>query len=229
MPIHKDLKRLVRARMQKTGESYTTARVQLLARKHTPASTPVDYAKLAGLSDTVVKAKTGCTWDRWVRALDRVEAYGWPHREIAAYVHQKYKVSSWWTQMVTVGYERIKGLRAIGQRRDGAFEATKSKTFAVPLARLYRAFSDPRTRGRWLGGVDLKIRTAIRDKSMRITWPDRTSVELHFTRKGRAKSQVHVQHRTLPDKPAAVRMKAFWAGRLTALEELQAEAGKKRG
>src|SRR5512139_3093289 len=34
MPHHKDLKRLVRSRMQKTGESYTAARAQL-TRKQT--------------------------------------------------------------------------------------------------------------------------------------------------------------------------------------------------
>ena len=52
----------------------------------------------------------------------------------------------WWAQAVTVCYERIKGLRAVGQRRDGSFEANKSRTFSVPLVRLYRAFHDARTR-----------------------------------------------------------------------------------
>src|SRR5947199_9183260 len=141
MPTNKDFKRLVRARMRKTGEAYTTARAQLLNKKHAPAPAPApatlataaDYATLAGRSDAAVKAQTGCTWERWVKALDRVAAHTWPNRRIAQYVHEKYKVPGWWAQSVTVGYERIKGLRAIGQRRDGAFEATKSKVFAVPL------------------------------------------------------------------------------------------------
>ena len=129
MPRDKDLKRLVRARMQKTGEAYTTARAQLLAKptaithrdeSRALAPTPaIDYAKLAGMSDAVVKEKTGCTWDRWVEALDSHGAAEMPHREIADLVHKKYKVGDWWSQMVTVGYERIKGLRARGQRRDG--------------------------------------------------------------------------------------------------------------
>jgi hypothetical protein len=55
-------------------------------------------------------------------------------------VREKYKIPGWWSQTVAVGYERIKGLRAIGQRMDGSFEASKSRTFAVPLARLYGAF-----------------------------------------------------------------------------------------
>jgi hypothetical protein len=33
MPTQKDLKRLVRARMKKTGESYTAARARLLAKR----------------------------------------------------------------------------------------------------------------------------------------------------------------------------------------------------
>ena len=37
MPTQKDFKRLVRRRMQKTGESYTAARAQLL--EHTPGRT----------------------------------------------------------------------------------------------------------------------------------------------------------------------------------------------
>jgi len=218
MPTNKDFKRLVRARMQKTGESYTTARAQLLHKKpEAPSPTPSEYARLAGRSDAALKAKTGCTWERWVRALDYVQAHTWPHRDIAQYVHEKFKVDGWWAQTVTVGYERIKGLRAIGQRRDGSFEATKSRTFAVPLARLYRAWADARTRTRWLPGVDFTIRTATRNKSMRITWPDRTSVALGFAGKSAGKSQVAIQHQNLPDKPAATRMKEFWAARLAAL------------
>ena len=226
MPTNKDFKRLVRARMQQTGEAYTTARTQLLSKKVRPAPAPtpakVDYAALAGMSDAAIKEKTGCTWERWVVALDYVHAYQWPHRDIAEYVYEKYKISGWWAQSVTVGYERIKGLRAIGQRRDGGFEANKSKVFAVPLGTLYRAFHDTRTRGRWLPGVKLTIRTATANKSMRITWPDHTSVALGFYRKGAAKSQVAISHGKLPDRKTMDQLKAFWADRLGALETVLA-------
>src|SRR5712692_5607954 len=219
MPTNKDFKRLVRARMQKTGESYTTARSHLITKKQVTKqqARTRGFAKLAGMSDTALKAKTGCAWERWVKALDRVQAHTWPHRRIAEYVHEKYKVPGWWSQTVTVGYERFKGLRAIGQRRDGGFEATKSKTFAVPLGRLYRAFADARTRAKWLPGVALTVRTATRETSMRITWPDRTSVEVGFASRGPAKSQVQVQHGKLADQAGATRAKQYWAERLGAL------------
>jgi hypothetical protein len=132
----------------------------------------------------------------------------------------KYKIPGWWAQTVTVGYERIKGLRAVGQRRDGSFEANKSKTFAVPLDRVYQAFHDGRTRARWLPGVDLTVRTATREKSMRITWPDRTSLEIFFMSKGPGKSQVAVQHGKLPDGDSAARVKQYWTERLSDLEQM---------
>jgi uncharacterized protein YndB with AHSA1/START domain len=192
------------------------------ARQHFQGPASSDYARLAGRSDAVLEARTGCTWERWVSALDRVQAYTWSHREIAAHVREKYEIPGWWAQGVTVGYERIKGLRAVGQRRDGSFEATKSRTFAVPLVRLYRAFHDARSRARWLPGVKLTVRAATRGKSMRITWPDRTSVAVAFTSKGPAKSQVAVQHGKLADRAAAARMKQYWAERLDALQEVLA-------
>jgi hypothetical protein len=225
MPANKDFKRLVRGRMQKTGEAYTTARAHLL-RTRSPATTlrqssaAADYARLAGKSDAILKEKTGCTWERWVKALDRVNAHTWPHSKIAKHVTEKYRIPGWWAQTVTVGYERIKGLRAVGQRRDGSFEANKSKTIPVAVDRLYRAFSHAPTRARWLPDVDLAVRTATREKSMRMTWPDRSSVVVGFVPKGRGKSQVSLAHAKLPDRDSADRMKAYWAARLDDLKHV---------
>jgi hypothetical protein len=225
MPANKDFKRLVRARMTKTGESYTTARMQLLTHqppttsRARPAPQPADYARIAGMSDAAVKAKTGCTWERWVRSLDHYGAADLSHREIAKLIREKYKTPSWWSQMVTVGYERIRGLRERGQRRDGAYEAGKSKTLPVSVSRLYRGFSDGRLRTRWLSQA-CTIRTAARNKAMRIRWPDGTLVQVGFIRKGVRKSQVAVRHTRLPTKDAALKMKAFWGERLEALATL---------
>lgn len=228
MPVQKDLKRLIRARMLKTGEAYTAARRQLLSRKAStsaiPASpapaapAPTDYARLAGMSDAAVKARTGCNWERWVYALDRAGASAWSHREIAEHVHKAYKLTGWWSQTVTVGYERIKGLRAIGQRRGGGFEANKSKTFQLPVSRLYRAFRDSRLRGQWLPDVAPTVRTATKDKSLRFTWPDGTRVEVNFWPRGRGKAQVQLQQGAFADKASATSAKKLWEERLKELE-----------
>jgi hypothetical protein len=237
MPTQKDLKRLVRRRMQKTGESYTAARARLLQRngskpksasppppvvvRKPPRAAKPEYAKLAGMSDAAVKAATGCTWEKWVGALDYAGAREWPHRKIAEYVKKKFGVRDWWTQTVTVGYERICGLREIGQRRGGSYEATKSRTFPVPVTALYDAFANARTRARWLPGVALTVRKATPHRSLRITWPDGSSVEVWLTARDR-KSSAQVAHRKLADKEAVTRTKAFWEERLDALAALLA-------
>lgn len=223
MPINKDLKHLTRNRMKKTGESYTTARAQLLRKKNRPAPTVVPeskFAELAGMSDDAVKKKSGKTWKQWVRALDAVDAASMKHRDIARYLHRDLGVPAWWAQMVTVGYERIRGLRDVRQRCDGNYDASKSKTFAVPLGKLYRAFSTTRTRNRWLPGVEWIVSKSTADKSIRLTWDDGCPVNLYFIAKGKAKSQVSVQHGKLTRKTDVEAVKAFWGERLGVLAEL---------
>ena len=227
MTQQKDLKRLVRTRMEKTGESYTAARSILLAKKTRatvaapPAEEP-DDATRAGLSDEAVKAKTGCTWETWVRSLDAHDMASKPHREIARFVQERYGLGGWWAQTVTVGYERIKGLREIGQLRSGGYVVNKSKTFPVPVAELYHACRDRRLQRRWLPGIELRVRTATPNHSLRISWPDGTSVELGLTAKSDAKSSVAVQHNGLASKADAEASKVYWAERLAALGELLA-------
>lgn len=217
MPAQKDLKRIVRSRMEKTGESYTAARRNIVNRKLVAVPPPPpDYAAVAGMSDAAIRKNTGRTWAEWLEQLDAFGAKDKPHGEVAEHVYSL-GVPGWWAQSVTVGYERIRGLRAIGQRRSGAWEASKSKTFAVPVETLFDAFANARTRKRWLGDVKLKIRTSTKPKSMRITWDDDTSVDLWFQSKGPAKSTVGVQHVKLTSKEDADARKQYWSERLNAL------------
>jgi hypothetical protein len=64
MPRNKDLKRVIRKRMKKTGESYTASRAHVISRASVkqPPPRPADHAALAGMSDEVIIAKTGRTW-----------------------------------------------------------------------------------------------------------------------------------------------------------------------
>lgn len=126
---------------------------------------------------------------------------------------------------MTVGYQRIKGLREQGQRRSGEYEASKSRTLPVSLTKLYRAFSQPRLQSQWLPDMTLAVRSATPNKYIHITWEDGTSVDAGFTSKARSKAQVAVQHRKLQSKEAANRMKQYWTERLDALAEMLAPGG----
>ena len=241
MPKDKDLKRVVRARMLKTGEAYTTARAQVVAKavrgsadggarpdaRQAPPSPAPDYASLAGMSDAAVQAKTGRGWAEWVALLDQAGAAQLPHRDIARLLADEHGVPGWWSQTVSVGYERVRGLRDIGQQRGGSYEVSKSKTVAAPVGRLYRSFSSARGLASWLAGVKPVIRRATPEKSLRYVWPDGTKVEAYIAAKGETKSLVAIQHRGLESKAEAARLKAWWGERLAVLAEKL--ASKPRG
>lgn len=213
MPKQKDLKRLIRSRMEKTGEAYTAARAQLLNKNKQP-----DYAAVAGMSDASVQAKSGKSWAEWVRLLDAAGATEKPHRDIVALLSAE-GLESWWAQMVTVGYERVRGLRERGQRREGTYEANKSRTFAVPVERLFEAFTNARLRKKWLD-VKVTVRSATPHKYVRMIWDDGTPVQVGFLSKGDAKSSVAIQHEKLPDKAAAAAIKTKWSGCFDRLHDL---------
>jgi hypothetical protein len=65
----------------------------------------------------------------------------------------------------------------------------------------------------------MRVPAALRT-SMRLTWPDGTSVELGFATKGATKSQVQIQHTKLVNKSDTAHRKAFWSERLQILAEM---------
>ena len=241
MTKQKSFKSRVRARMDKTSESYTAARRQLLAKSTPDPDAPADQVAPVGpegpvepaapvmdapgarrpYSDEVIRANTGHSWDEWFVLLDGWGAAERPHTEIARWVHQEHGVGGWWAQGVTVAYEQARGLRAPGQRRGGHFEVSASKTVAVPVERLYEAFADPALRERWLPGAAFEVRTAIPGKSIRANWEDgSTRVVILFTARGESKSQVALVHERLPDAATAEQLKPWWRERVAALKRL---------
>lgn len=225
MTQNKDFKRLVRARMAKTGESYMAARAHLVVAEHLDRRepSPSEYADLADIKNATVKAKTGLTWREWVEALDAAGAREMDHTAIAKHVSAGWpKIGGWWAQSVTVGYERIRGLRLKGQDRDsGTFEANKSRTFPVGVERLYEAFEDEARRAAWLD-ADLELLTCRPNKSVRMRFADDTRVQAYFTAKGADKSSVAVQHAGLSRQADIAERKDFWASRFERLASVLA-------
>jgi len=176
-------------------------------------------AKAPRMSDEAVKAKTGKTWKEWFAILDKAGGKKLTHQERVKYLSAEHSVGPWWQQMVAVSYEQQRGLRDPHQKPDG-FQISVSRTIAASLPELYSAFGNSRQRAKWLPEEGLVERTAIPNKSMRVTWNDRqTSLEISFIPRGDNKSQVVVQHSKLPNASAAAKMKKYWG---TALDRLRA-------
>jgi uncharacterized protein YndB with AHSA1/START domain len=218
MTRQKSFKRLVRHRMEKTGERYSAARAALLAAVQ-PAGADEPRPPLA-TSDETIRQRTGRGWEEWFDLLDEWGAADRPHRDIARWVAGQLGIEPlvWEAQAVTVSYERARGLRAVGQRADG-FAITASKTVGAPVEQLYDAFVEESLRSSWLPDGKLVERTSTKPKSARFDWADgRTRVTVTFDAKGPAKSTTALEHARLADAAEAERMKTYWRERLAALK-----------
>jgi uncharacterized protein YndB with AHSA1/START domain len=182
---------------------------------------PNSEPKFAGVSSNAVRAKTGKGWNEWLMVLDAEDAQKMPHKEIAAMLNSKYKVPDWWCQMVTVGYEQARGLRAVHQTADG-YNASASRTFNVAVGKLYDACADETARARWMGRKSYSVNKATPGKSLRIVWgkSGASRVDLYFTAKGTSKSQLAIQHSKLADSDQVQTMKTYWRGALDKLAKL---------
>jgi hypothetical protein len=214
MTRQRSFKRLVRARMGKTGESYSAARAMLLA-----ANAKNGDGVVLTMSDEAIRTRSGRGWEEWFDLLDEWGAADRTHTEIARWVSKEQGLDGWSSQSVTVSYERARVGRALGEHADG-FSVTASKTVAVPVERLYEAFVSGTRRKRWLPDGQLRVRTSIEPKSARFDWGDGTTrVAVGFTAKGDDKSQVALEHSRLADAKEAERMKAYWRDRVATLKE----------
>jgi hypothetical protein len=213
---HKSFKRLVRARMAKTGESYTAARAMLLRGEEPAGAAEVRLAT----SDEKIRERTGRGWEEWFGMLDEWGAAGRSHRETARWLAEQQGLHplAWNVQAVASSYERARGLREPGEKNDG-FAITASKTVGVPVERLYDAFVDDSLRTDWLPDGQLSARTATKPRSARFDWGEgQTRVNVTFLAKGENKSTIALEHRRMASADEAKRMKNYWRTSFAALK-----------
>lgn len=170
-----------------------------------------------GVSDEAVRRATGKDWDEWFGLLDAWGGTTHNHAEIARYIYETYAIDGWWAQNVTVGYERARGMRALHERPDG-FSMNASKTFPVPLARLFAAFVNEEERTEWLDGIALRTRTSQENKSARFdVLPGDARLAVYFTARGPDKASAQLQMERLPSAADVERWKALWKDQLARL------------
>lgn len=208
MTENKTLKRRVRTRMAKTGERYTAARQQVLAKSpDSPAKPP--------------HGPTDRPLDAWFALLDDRGATDWKHRDIAVFLGEE-GVPPWWTQDITVRYEKHIGRRVLGQR-GATFSASATKTINALADTALDAWLSDEVRSRWLPSVELKLRTSKKGKYLTARFDVGNGdgrVLVSCDAKGAAKTVVAIEHEKLADDAARKRWAAFWRQHLTELKTL---------
>ncbi len=190
-----------------------------LVRLDTPAMIrPIEQA--VGVSSDAVARRTGKSWAQWFQLLDAAGAAELDHKGIVAVLAQRHGVGPWWQQMVTSAYEQARGRRET-QTADEGFQVDIVKTLELPVAKLFRFWSEPAERNKWLADDRFSIHKTTASKSIRARWGRGVSrIDVDFCEKGPSKSQVTVQHNKIESSDAAEQMKAYWAKKISALEAL---------
>jgi hypothetical protein len=238
MSTQRTFKRRVRSRMAKTGESYTSARSQLLRKApgpdpvvpaepgagdeavHSAGPAPVGEVvdpALLPTTDAAMQKATGRSYADWFRILDDWGARERTHTEIASWLSGEQGVAGWWSQSVTVGYERARGRRAIHQM-SGGYSVGANRTVACSADRLLAAAIAEGQRAGWLQENPTKRRN-YQGLGIRFEWADPPSrVAIFVAEKAPDKATISIQHEKLPDATAGERLKAFWRDQLNQLK-----------
>jgi hypothetical protein len=242
------LKKAIRSRAAKTGESYTSARRQVLeARRRRAVATPGAPARASARPAAVrartrassyaasVRQKTGHGLDHWFGVLDRFDARARGHAASARHLGQEHGVPDWHCQMITVEYERARGLRVTNQTCDGDFQVTVSRTVGATVEQVAALINDARRRRRWLCAADPQIARTLEaafaaDKPRRVTvktpqyarmrFPcEGSTVELLIYGKPGGKAAVSAHNTKLGGLDAVEARRAVWGAALDGLRK----------
>ncbi len=171
------------------------------------------------MSDAAVKTKKGKDWAGWFGALDKAGAAKLDHGSIANLLSKKHGMPGWWCQMVTVEYERARGLRARHETASG-FSVAISKTVATSLGDLYEATANAAKRKKWFPKGAFESSSQTKNKYFRGAWKKSARIEIGFYAKGAGKAQIALQVSKLAKKADVELERTEWKKALGKLQEL---------
>lgn len=173
-------------------------------------------------SDDAIRKATGHGRDHWYRLLD---SYGdLDHRGRAGRLTEDAPgLSGWWVQMVTVDYERARGLREVGQSSKGDYQVSCSKTvpwsakecFERIVSRSWLPGADWTQGTVWeVDGAQVEVRIVEPAKQLRFFWTDHEGkgvvvVAVAPNAKG-DKHQITIAHSGISSPDARERYRARW-------------------
>jgi hypothetical protein len=239
----KKLKKSVRARARKTGESYTAARRQVLQSRNklaerAPRARPATSKAKGAVSDAAVLKKTGHGLAHWFAVLEAYDPKAKGHTDRALFLYEEHGVPGWHAQGITVAYERERGLRVMNQTCDGDFEVSVSKTLPVSVEEVAAAIGDARRRATWLKSADDGLRRALEaafrgPKAKQVTIKDVNYARLRYPWDGgaveiriygkKSGASVVADNKSLPRAEIVEQRRAQWKN---ALESLQRHFGR---
>jgi uncharacterized protein YndB with AHSA1/START domain len=191
-----------------------------------------------GIRPQSVLEKTGKPLEYWFEVLERFGCRSRGHRESALHLYNEHGVSAWWSQTLTVEYERVNGIRVVGQQSRG-FGTNHRRTLTAPLHRVWQCLTDPGHISGWFGeihsgeispGSEVRFRDAtlwtVRivepEVRIRLFWTEdtgRSVVQFSLHPRSDGRTVIEVSHEQIPTHESQKALKARWAAALSTLED----------
>lgn len=111
------------------------------------------------VSDEATVRATGKTSAQWYAMLDAEHGELWSHAERLGFLRRHGIEAGWWLQVLSVNYERARGIRMLGETSGAGFEFGISRTFPVPAERVWKLLTSGVGLEAWAGdGVEVEMK-----------------------------------------------------------------------
>jgi|GEM_PF-3640264 len=122
-----------------------------MAKRPTRAATRV--------SDEATKRATGKTAAEWSAIFDQENAHLWSHKERVGMLRRYGLEAPWWLQVITVNYERSRGIRLLGEASGAGFEFGISRTMPASPEEAWAFLTTGPGLEAWAGvGVEVELK-----------------------------------------------------------------------
>lgn len=164
-----------------------------------------------------IEKTTSRSWMEWQTWLNKQSASKLPHKALATLISKELdgvvESPGWWAQGIAVAYEQAIGRRAPGQRSDGTFEVSVSKTLHEERGALFtRIVNHFEARTEFDGHEIANVRTST--TPIRSYWKcslaggDKVAISIEA--KGKGRSLLVIIHANLATSDAAASWKSYW-------------------
>jgi hypothetical protein len=166
-----------------------------------------------------VERATHRSWDEWLRFMDGIGAADLDHKAIALRVYPELEGTieqpGWWAQSVTVAYEQYIGRRVPGQRPDGTFQTSVSRSTPFGMAELMDRWQEFAAGDDAVQGIVVPGAPRVSGTEKRLTWrtkaSDGSSVVVISEPKKNGTASLVVQQMGLPSPEHNDEARERWA------------------
>ena len=200
-----------------------------------------EIEKIGRVTNASVLKGTHKSWSQWIQILEKAGARQLERKDLVTFLVKKYKLNSWWVQIVVSGYEIHIGKRVDGWNAKGEYSITATKTFSRDAKTVWKWVTSAVGVAIWLNplspfhlqigetfenenGIFGELRTYKKGERMRLTWQDtdwdkKTIVQINVVERPGQKSILVFQHEQLRQGRLRESIRQYWRTVLADLED----------